>query len=51
MTKERNKPVFIMSLDTELIGGYAADPSKEAVSLMNAEQILEVYEEIGVEKK
>jgi peptidoglycan/xylan/chitin deacetylase (PgdA/CDA1 family) len=34
MTEEINKPVFIISLDTELIWGYAAYPSKEAVSLM-----------------
>ena len=34
MTEELNKPIFIISLDTELIWGYAAHPSKEAVSLM-----------------
>ena len=34
MTEESNKPIFIISLDTELIWGYIAYPSKEAVSLM-----------------
>ena len=34
MTKELNKSIFIISLDTELIWGYAAYPSSGAVSLM-----------------
>ena len=34
MTKELNKPTFIISLDTELLWGYVGYPSSEAVSLM-----------------
>ena len=34
MTKELTKPIFIISLDVELIWGYMAYPSSEAVSLM-----------------
>ena len=34
MTKELNKPIFIISLDTELIWGYVAYPTHKAVSLM-----------------
>ena len=34
MTKELNKSIFIISLDTELIWGYVACPSLEEVSLM-----------------
>ena len=34
MTKELNKSIFIISIDTELLWGYAAYPSQEAVSLM-----------------
>lgn len=34
MTKELNKPNFIISLDTELFWGYAGYPSSDVVSLM-----------------
>lgn len=34
MTKELNKPVFIISLDTELIWGYVAYPPYKEVRLM-----------------
>ena len=38
MTKELNKPIFIISLDTELIWGYVAYPSLKEVSLMKADK-------------
>jgi len=34
MTEEINKPIFLISLDTELIWGSVLSPSSEAVSLM-----------------
>ncbi|MCK4733980.1 MAG: polysaccharide deacetylase family protein [Methanophagales archaeon] len=34
MTKELNKPTFLISLDTELLWGYAGYPSLKEVSLM-----------------
>ena len=34
MTKELNKSIFIISLDTELLWGYGGYPSSEAISLM-----------------
>ena len=34
MTKELNKPTFIISLDTELIWGYTAYPLSKVISLM-----------------
>ena len=34
MTKELNKPTFIISLDTELIWGYTAYPASDAVRLL-----------------
>ena len=37
MTKELNKPVFIISLDTELIWGYIAYPSYKEVRLMKSD--------------
>ena len=37
MTKELTKPIFIMSLDTELLWGYAGYPSNEVISLMKSD--------------
>ena len=34
MNKELNKPTFLISLDTELLWGYAGHPSSKEVSLM-----------------
>ena len=38
MTKELNKPIFIISLDTELLWGYIAYPSHDVISLMKADK-------------
>ena len=37
MTKELNKSIFIISLDTELLWGYAGYPSSKEVSLMKSD--------------
>ena len=37
MTKELTKPIFIISLDTELLWGYVGYPSNEVISLMKSD--------------
>ena len=38
MTKELNKPIFIISLDAELLWGYIAYPSHDVINLMKADK-------------